>query len=200
MMNRARSRPRLSPLGAITLGVAAGAAGTLAMDVVWFARYKRAGGAQGFLAWETAAHVKKWDDVSAPGQVGRRLAEAFLQRDIPDRWARPTTNLVHWATGLGWGAAYGVVAGSVRKVPGWAGLAFASVVWLSGYVVLPLAKVYRPLWEYDAKTLADDYSAHVAYGVTTSAAFAVLAHLSGRSRSSSHGGRGRPTACARPSS
>lgn len=69
------------------------------MDVVWFARYKRAGGDQGFLAWQTAAHVKKWDDVSAPGQVGRRLAGAFLQRDIPDRWARPTTNLAHWPPG-----------------------------------------------------------------------------------------------------
>lgn len=70
--------------------------------------------------------------------------------------------------------------GSVRRVRWWSGIAFASIVWLSDYVVLPLAKVYRPLWEYDAETLADDYSAHVVYGTTTSAAFAVLARLNAR--------------------
>ena len=179
-MSTSRRSPRLSPLGAVVRGLAAGALGTIAMDLVWFARYKRAGGEQGFLAWETAAIVQNWDDVSAPGKVGHRLAEAFLQRDIPDRWARPTTNVVHWAYGIGWGAQYGVVAGSLRRVRWWSGIAFASIVWLSDYVVLPLAKVYRPLWEYDAKTLADDYSAHVVYGTTTSVAFAVLGRVGAR--------------------
>jgi hypothetical protein len=176
-MTRPRSGPKLSPVGAIARGLVAGAVGTVAMDLVWFARYKRAGGEQGFWAWETGADVKKWDDVSAPGQVGRRLAEVFLQRDLPDEWARATNNVVHWAYGTGWGAQYGIVAGSVRRTPWWSGLAFASVVWLSGYVVLPLAKVYRPLWEYDAKTLSKDFSAHVAYGNGTANAFAVLARL-----------------------
>jgi hypothetical protein len=176
-MSRAPSGPKLAPLGAIARGLAAGALGTVALDLVWFARYKRAGGERGFWAWETGADVKTWDDVSAPGQVGRRLAEAFLQRDLPDEWARATNNVVHWVYGTGWGAQYGIVAGSVRKMPSWSGLAFAAVVWLSGYVVLPLAKVYRPLWEYDAKTLAKDFSAHAAYGITTSSAFGVLARV-----------------------
>jgi hypothetical protein len=48
------------------------------------------------------------------------------------------------------------------------------VVWLSGYVVLPLAKVYKPIWEYDARTLGDDFSAHVVYGAVVSSAFAAL--------------------------
>jgi hypothetical protein len=48
------------------------------------------------------------------------------------------------------------------------------VVWLASYVVMPLAKLYRPIWEYDAKTLAKDLSAHVVYGATTGATFAAL--------------------------
>jgi hypothetical protein len=47
-------------------------------------------------------------------------------------------------------------------------------VWLSGYVILPLAGVYKPIWEYDAKTLADDLGPHIVFGTTTSAVFAVL--------------------------
>jgi hypothetical protein len=46
------------------------------------------------------------------------------------------------------------------------------VVWLSGYVILPLAGVYQPIWKYDAKTLAEDLSAHLVYGAATSTAFA----------------------------
>lgn len=175
-MSRSSGRPKLSPLGAVTRGLAAGAAGTLAMDLVWFARYKRAGGEQSFWAWETGADIKNWDNVSAPGQVGRRLAQAFLQRELPDEWARATNNVVHWVYGTGWGAQYGVVAGSIRR-RWWSAPVFASVVWLSGYVVLPIAKVYRPLWEYDAKTLAQDASAHAVYGAVTTAAFSLLERL-----------------------
>jgi hypothetical protein len=50
-------------------------------------------------------------------------------------------------------------------------------VWLSGYVVLPLAHLYKPIWEYDPKTLAQDLSAHLVYGLTTAAAFDVFARL-----------------------
>jgi uncharacterized membrane protein YagU involved in acid resistance len=108
---------------------------------------------------------------SAPGQVGRRLLEGLLQRDLPDQAARTVNNAVHWLYGLGWGAAYGVVAGSLSRRRG-LGPAFGSLVWLSGYAVLPLAKLYRPIWEYDAKSLAKDLSAHLVYGTVTAAAFA----------------------------
>ena len=46
--------------------------------------------------------------------------------------------------------------------------------WLSGYVVLPLAKVYKPIWDYDARTLGERLSAHLVYGAVVSAAFAAL--------------------------
>jgi len=34
----------------------------------------------------------------------------------------------------------------------------------TGYVVLPLVKLYKPIWEYDGKTLAKDLSAYLTFG------------------------------------
>ena len=61
-----------------------------------------------------------------------------------------------------------------RASPGRARSRWVRSAWLSGYVVLPLAKVYKPIWEYDARTLADDLSAHLVYGAAASAVFAAL--------------------------
>jgi hypothetical protein len=161
----------IGPFKRLCLGAASGAVGTAAMDLVWFGRYRRGGGEQGLIAWETAQGLDKWDDASAPGKLGRRVVEAVTHRELPDRWARPMTNLVHWTTGLAWGAQYGIVA-SRRS---WkAGLALGPVVWLTSYVVLPLAGLYKPIWEYDAKTLAKDLGAHMAYGVSAGVTFAAL--------------------------
>ncbi len=164
-----------SVLGALARGAAAGAVGTAAMDAVWFTRYKRQGGDQGLWAWETSEGLDKWDDASAPGQVGRQVVRSLRRREPADRWARPTTNVMHWAYGGMWGAQYGIVARSAqRSAPVW-GLVLGPVVWLSDYVVLPIAKVYKPMWEYDAQTLWKDLSAHLLYGAVTGATYAALA-------------------------
>lgn len=156
-------------------GALGGAVGTAAMDTVLYFRYRRGGGQQGPLEWEFSSTVKAWDDVSAPGLVGKRLLEGFLGRDVPDQWARSTQNVMHWATGMGWSAQFGAIAGSAKH-RSWAwGLVLGPVVWSAGYVVLPLAKIYNPMWDYDAKTLAKDLSAHLVYGGTTGVAFSALA-------------------------
>jgi uncharacterized membrane protein YagU involved in acid resistance len=51
-------------------------------------------------------------------------------------------------------------------------LAFGTVVWLTDYIVLPLAGVYKPIWQYDVKTLANDLTAHLVYGATVGLSFA----------------------------
>jgi hypothetical protein len=56
-------------------------------------------------------------------------------------------------------------------------LALGPVVWISGYVLLPEGGLYKPIWEYDAKTLAGDLSAHLAYGVGTGVTFWLIAKL-----------------------
>lgn len=161
-------------VGRAVRGAIAGAAGTAAMDLLLYARYRRGGGKDPFLSWEFAGGVMGWADASAPGQLGEKVERAVTGREPPERWARTTTNVVHWATGMGWAAGYGVLAGRSSSHPVIRGLVLGPVVWLSGYVILPLAGVYKPIWEYDAGTLADALSAHLVFGVTTSATYAAL--------------------------
>ena len=160
----------MTPLAAIVRGLLAGAIGTVSMDTVRYVKYRRGGGQDSPLAWEFAP-VDSWEQAPDPGQVTKRLIEGFTQREIPDRWAWLTSTLTHWAYGSAAGALYGVLAGSMRRPHALYGLPFGATVWVSGYVVLPEAGLYKPIWDYDAKTLASDLSAHLAYGAGTGAAF-----------------------------
>jgi hypothetical protein len=161
-------------LRAAVVGTVAGAAGTATMDLVQFGQYRQGGGKQKLLAWETAKGVDGWDTASGPGQFGKRLLDRFSGGEVPDHWARSTTNVVHWMTGLGWGAPFGLLNGSSDRRLWKSGLLFGPVVWLTSYVVLPVAKVYKPIWDYDTQTLAKDLWAHMTYGVVTAATFAAL--------------------------
>lgn len=51
------------------------AVGTLAMDALRFARYRRGGGDSGLGAWEFSSDLASWDRAPAPAQVGKRLIE-----------------------------------------------------------------------------------------------------------------------------
>lgn len=164
---------KITPLGAAVRGMVAGAAGTATMDLVWFARYRRGGGNDQFLDWEFGA-PSDWDSAPAPAKVARRVGEGFLGREIPVERIRLLNNTVHWSYGVFWGALYGIVAGSLRHASPIYGFLLAPVVWASAYVVLPLAKVYKPIWEYDSKTLAKDLGAHMAYGSGTAVVFRFL--------------------------
>ena len=166
----------LTPLAAAVGGALAGVAGTAVMDAVLYARYRRTGGKDAPLTWEFPP-IESWQKASDPGQVARRVIEGFTQRPIPDRWARLTTIGAHWAFGAASGAAYGVVAGSLRRPGPQDGLPFGAAVWALGYVVLPQAGLYEQIWKYDVETLARDLTVHLAYGVTTATAFSLLARV-----------------------
>jgi hypothetical protein len=164
---------RMTPLGAVVIGTLAGAVGTASMDSVWFARQRRDGGQQDPLAWEFAP-VATWQDAPDPGKFARLVLEGLLQRTLPDRWAWLTSTVMHWTVGCSWGAAYGILAGSLRRPSPLYGLPLGAAVWLSGYLVLPATGIYKPIGEYDPKTLGKDLSAHLAYGAGTGTAFWLL--------------------------
>jgi len=166
----------LTPLAAVAAGLLAGAVGTVCLDAVHYLKYRREGGTESPLAWEFAP-VDSWEKAPDPGQVARRVIEGFTQRRLSDRWAFPISTAAHWAYGSTAAAMYGVIVGSASRPHPWYGLPFGATVWASSYVVLPVAGLYQPIWKYDAKTLAWDLSAHLAYGAGTGAAFWVLARI-----------------------
>ena len=152
-------------------GLAAGAVGTLAMDLVWFARYQRGGGTDNFASWEFAASVKTWEDASAPAKVGKLLYEFASGRELPASAAALTTNVMHWSYGAQWGLLFAMSLGSFRFVQLWHAPLFGALVWLASYVILPIAGFYQPIWKYDPKTLWQDLSAHLVYGAAAVGTF-----------------------------
>src|SRR5215213_687112 len=92
---RAGQDRRMTPIGAVADGLLAGAVGTLAMDLVLFARHRSSGGQSPFLRWEFSA-VDGWEPAPAPAQVGKRLLEGLFRRELPDRQAGAVNNATHW--------------------------------------------------------------------------------------------------------
>ncbi len=140
--NDAHRRARRStPLGALVRGFAGGVA---CFDTVQFLPYRLGGGDARAVDWELSRGLT-WADAPAPAQVGRRDVEGNFRIELPDRRASLAYNLVHWGYGIAWGGLFGLVAGSIAKLRLRHGLVFGTLVWLTGYVILPLAKLYRPL-------------------------------------------------------
>lgn len=176
-------KPRSTVVGGLARGALAGAVGTLAMDLVWYRRYRAEGGTDSFFDWEFSLATESWDDVSAPGQVGRLLVKAVANVDLPPSSAGLASTIVHWATGAQWGALLSLAVGRggsrngpgrpvLAAVPQGIGLGVAAVG--TSYVVLPMLGLYKPAWEYDARTLGRDLSAHLVYGVVTSLTYRAL--------------------------
>jgi len=164
----------MTPLGAVARGLLAGTAGTLAMDLFLYGRYRREGGKEGLPSWEFSEQITTWEQAPAPAQVGRRLIEGLFERKLPDSRAPLVNNVTHWAYGGLSGAAYGVLVGSLRTPRARYGLPFGTAVWLTSYAVLPAAGLYQPIWKYGPTVLAKDLSGHLVYGAGTGVAFAAL--------------------------
>jgi uncharacterized membrane protein YagU involved in acid resistance len=79
--------------------------------------------------------------------------------------------VVHVGYGMVWGSLYGLVIGSTAKRRIIYGPALGFTAWISGYLILPLANLYKPIWDYDPVTLTKDLTAHVVFGTTTAAVF-----------------------------
>jgi hypothetical protein len=165
----------LTPLGALGRGLAAGVIGTTVFDAFLYGQYRRGGGESSLTDWEFSKGLESWDDAPAPAQVGKRLIEGAFQIELAPEHAKLVNNITHWGYGLLGAMQYGVVVGSLRGVPRILyGLPFGACFWSSGYIVLPAMKLYKPIWEYDARVLAKDLSAHLVYGLATATAFRLL--------------------------
>jgi hypothetical protein len=166
--------PRPSRFGALARGLAAGAAGAVAMDSLQFARYRLGGGEDRLLAWEFSAGLTEWEQAPGPAQIGRRVIEGVLRRPLPPERAALTNNVVHWGYCMAWGGMLGLVERSAGPPKVRHGLVLGTTVWLASYVIMPLAGLYRPIWEYEAPVLAKDLGDHLAYGLGVATAYRLL--------------------------
>jgi len=164
----------LTPAGAIVRGAAAGLAGTLAMDLLWYRRYRGGGGDDGFLAWELSAGTTGYEQAGAPAQVGRRVVEGYLQRELAPESARTMNNAVHLLTGVSWGLVHGILMASAGSRRARHGLATGATAWAASYALLAPAGLYKPMREYPPAVLWKDLSAHLVFGLATGAAFRAL--------------------------
>jgi hypothetical protein len=144
------------------------------MDTFLFVRYRRAGGSSSAWEWESSAGVTSWEQAPAPALVGKRLVEGLFGIELPSARTRLVNNVMHWSYGTFNGAQYGIVAVSLPERRIRYGLPFGAAVWIGDYVILPAAKLYEPIWKYDAKTLANDLSAHLVFGLATATALRLL--------------------------
>lgn len=115
------------------LAAGAGAAGTLAMDLVQYAAYRRGGGNDSFMRWEFG-DVQNWDSAPAPAKVAR-LAARRAGIELADSTAGPANNLVHWTYGSGAGLMFALIPGHDRLIVP-RGAAYGSAVWLFSYLAL----------------------------------------------------------------
>ena len=158
----------------LAAGAVAGAVGTAAMDLLLYRRYRRDGGKEPFERWELAAGVTGWDEASAPGKIGQKLERLVTGRPPPDGGPGPRRTSCTGPRASGGASSTALLAGRTSGHPWIRALALGPLVWLAGYVVLPLAGVYKPIWDYDVQTLREDLSAHLVFGAATSAVFAAL--------------------------
>ena len=166
---------RIRVLRTLVHGAIAGTFGTVAMDALWYRRYRTGGGDGGVLAWEFGSNPSTWDEAPAPARAGRELAAKLMGYDVPIEQAGRLTNLMHWAYGPAWGAQFALVAAVRRRRPGTAsGLAFGTLVWASDYLTLPLIGVYQPIWRYPKRALLEDLTAHLLFGLCAAAALRAI--------------------------
>ncbi|HVL98740.1 MAG TPA: hypothetical protein VM324_05565 [Egibacteraceae bacterium] len=157
--------------------MAAGVVGTLAMDLLWYRRYRKDGGTDGFTDWELATSTNSFDDAAAPGKAGKKIADV-VGVDLPDESAGVTTNVMHWLTGVGYGLGHGLLHHRRSVLVG--GLATGTGAFANSYVTLGALGIYKPVWEYDRDTLLKDLSAHLVFGFATSVAYRMLVRATER--------------------
>ncbi len=147
-----------SPRAAVFRGLLAGAAGTGVMTAAQMVYMKATDGKPS----------------NTPGEVGKRIIEGVLQREVPETQADALNNAMHWLYGTSWGMAYGITAGGRRPAPLRSGVGFGLAVWGASLIQLPAMKLAPPVWEYEPATLAPDVGFHLAYGVGVATAFRAL--------------------------
>jgi len=150
----------LSPLGAANRELLAGAAGTAAMTAAQTAYYR---------ATDT-------ESSSTPAEVGKRIVEGVLGRELPEQRMDALNQGMHWLYGTSWGLPFGLVAGSRRRRRSLLadGVGFGLAIWAASRGQMAAMQLAPPPWRDPPSTLAMDLGFHLLYGAAAAVAFRAL--------------------------
>lgn len=111
---------------------------------------------------------------SAPMKVGRVALEQ-VGVEVPEE-ARPKLGqVVHFAYGTLWGAAYGLLRHRFPRLPRASGLLFGAALWLLGdELMLPALDLAPPAPRFPKETHLRALAAHLAYGASVEQGFRLL--------------------------
>jgi hypothetical protein len=118
-----------------------------------------------------------WEEAPVPAKVAKRIGEGIFQKRVSPDLIPLLTNVMHWGTGIGWGAVYGLIAGSVRLPPLRSGLAFGAGVMAMSYVQLVPMGLYELPWKYSPEELGTELGYHLAYGAGVGASWRIVASV-----------------------
>lgn len=164
----------VTPLGALSRGLVAGAAGALAQNVFFKATAK--------IAPETPKGVfsppEPEQHEETPTQtVARRFVEQFTkQGSLTAEQHGQSAQVVHVLFGAGWGGVYALLRESFPVLGTPPAIAAYSVgVWhASDNLLLPAFRLAAPASAYPLRTHAYAVSAHLAYGFAVAGVYGAL--------------------------
>lgn len=166
---------RPTPLQAVAAGLAAGVVGTGFMTAWQELAAKLKSSSQGGGSEPQEPPSDPWEAASAPAKVAKRIGEGVFHKPVSPDLIPLLTNGMHWSYGTGWGAVYGIAAGSANNIPRLAaGVGFGTLVWLMSYVQLVPMGLYDPPWKTPPLELALDLSYHLVYGAGVASAYRLL--------------------------
>jgi hypothetical protein len=139
-------------------GLAAGAAGTVAMTI------------SSTLEAKLRERERERGSSSAPADAAGKVLGVQPRDEAGE--ARFAT-VVHWAYGTSWGAVRGLLH-AIGVDGGRATAAHFAAVWGSELAMLPALDVAPPPWESEPKEIAIDAFHHAVYAIATGVAFAAL--------------------------
>jgi hypothetical protein len=158
----------VTPRRVLARGLAAGAIGTATMtawqELSTKLQSSDHGGDGGQAAPSAEQQPDPWEQASAPAQVGRKILDGVIDRQVPPERIGLLTNAMHWGYGLSWGALYGLIQETASGPALRTGLLFGAGLWAMSYVVLVPMGLYQPPWKYSPREVAMDVSYHIAYG------------------------------------
>lgn len=151
-----------TPAGVLVRGFLAGVAGSLVQDA-FFALTKKLAPAPPSNAFAPPEPEQRQERETET--IARRFVEKLMARG-PLVHKKVAGQVVHYAFGGAWGAAYALCTASQRRRSPAAGLGLGLLVWvMSDNLIIPAFRIAGWANRYPLKSHAYAIAAHLAYGV-----------------------------------